>query len=165
MPRILACLLVSLAVTAAAAQPAHSAACQAEVDGIVKSTTTDLLTSVIKERPELAELSEEELVLQSGKTLLSAPSGDMKAYGWMMLLWYGGEDGRNMVAESGPTLETEEARAHLYYVMGLWQLRADDPETAAKGRDLLSQVRDTGKVTFAPDEMWTLFLEECELPG
>jgi len=156
--------VAALAVLTAISLPASAETCQAEVDAIVKTNTTDLLTSVINENPGLAELSEKELVLASGKTLLSAPTGDLKAHGWMMLLWYGGEEGRNLVAESGPTLETEEARAHLYYVMGLWQLRADDAETAAKGRDLLSQVRDTGKVTIAPDEMWTLVLEECELP-
>lgn len=151
-------------VSACLAAPALAAPCQTEVDGIVKTTTTDLLQQAIADHPELAELEEKELVLRSGQTLLSAPRGDFKAYGWMMLLWYGGEEGRNLVVESGPKLETEEARAHLYYVMGLWQLRADDAETAAEGRDLLSQVRDTGKVSFAPDEMWTLFLEECDLP-
>ncbi|ODA66290.1 hypothetical protein A7A08_02937 [Methyloligella halotolerans] len=163
MPRLLACLLVSFMI-AATARPALAGTCQAEVDQLVKSNTTDLLNSVIEEKPELADISEEQLVIQSGQILLGSPRGDLKAHGWMMLLWYGGEEGRNMVAESGPTLETEEARAHLYYVMGLWQLRADDPETAAKGRELLSQVRDTGKVTFAPDEMWTMLLEECDLP-
>ncbi|MFD0986036.1 hypothetical protein [Methyloligella solikamskensis] len=155
---------VVLGLAWAYAMPANAESCQAEVDAIVKSTTTDLLRQAIADKPELAELEEKELVLRSGQTLLTAPRGDIKAYGWMMLLWYGGPEGRNIVVESGPTLETEEARAHLYYVMALWQLRADDPETAAKGRDLLSQVRDTGKVTFAPDEMWTLFLEECSLP-
>lgn len=144
--------------------PAAAAMCRAEVDAIVKGATTDIMKKVVKDNPDIAALGGKELAIRSGKRLLSAPRGSFKAYGWMMLLWYGGKEGRALVAQSGPKLETEEARAYLYYVMGLWQLRANNAETATKGRTLLSQVRDTGKITFAPDEMWTLFLEGCELP-
>ena len=49
--------------------------------------------------------------------------------------------------------------------MGLFQLGSPKAETAAGGRNLLSQVKDTGKVTFVPDEMWALLLETCELPS
>jgi len=48
---------------------------------------------------------------------------------------------------------------------GLFQLGSPKAETAAGGRNLLSQVKDTGKVTFVPDEMWALFLDACVLPS
>jgi hypothetical protein len=144
---------------------AHAETCRNTVDGIVKTETTELLQTVVENDPALAEMGEETLVLEGGKKLLEAPRPDFKARGWMMLLWYGGKTGQDIVAQSAETLETEEDRAHLYLVMGMYQLRAKTAETASGGRDLLAQVKDTGKISFLPDEMWTLFLETCELPG
>jgi|GEM_PF-3672231 len=164
LPRSLArCLFIAaLCTVGPAAVQAQS--CRDTVDDIVRTETTELLQTVVKNDPALSEMDEETLVLQGGKTLLESPRPDFKARGWMMLLWYGGKPGQDVVAQSAETLETEEDRAHLFLVMGMYQLRAKSPETASGGRSLLSQVRATGKVSFLPDEMWTLFLESCELP-
>ncbi len=48
--------------------------------------------------------------------------------------------------------------------MGLFQLGSPKQETAAAGRTLLGQVKDTGKVTFVPEDMWELLIETCDLP-
>ena len=144
---------------------AHASTCRDVSDEIVKTATSELLQDVAKNDPQLAELDEKTLVLEGGKKLLEAPQPDFKARGWMMLLWYGGKTGQEIVAKSAEGLTTEEDRAHLYFVMGLFQLGSPKAETAAGGRNLLSQVKDTGKVTFVPDEMWALLLETCELPS
>ena len=164
-PRTLIRSLVFAALCIIGLATAKAEPCRKAVDEIVRTETTELLQTVVKNEPALSKMDEETLVLQGGKTLLESPRPDFKARGWMMLLWYGGKTGQDVVAQSAETLETEEDRAHLYLVMGMYQLRTKSPETAAGGRSLLSQVKDTGKVSFLPEEMWTLFLESCELPG
>jgi hypothetical protein len=149
---------------AAGATPALAESCRNAADAIVKTETTELLQQVVKNDPQLGQLDEATLVIEGGKTLLEAPQPDFKARGWLMLMWYGGQTGRDIVAQSSETLTTEADRAHLYFAMGLFQLSSKKPATAAEGRKLLSQVKDTGKVTFVPDEMWAIFLETCELP-
>jgi len=147
------------------AGPASAAPCRTVTDDVANTAATELLQQVVKNDPQLAELDEKTLLLEGGKKLIEAPQPDYKARGWMMLLWYGGKPGQEIVASSAEGLETEEDRAHLYFVMGLFQLGSPNAETAAAGRSLLSQVKDTGKVTFVPEELWTLFLQACELPG
>lgn len=159
------CCLFLAALSVTGLSPAQADPCREVVDAIVHTETTELLQTVVKNDPALEQLGEEELVLEGGKTLLKSDRPDFKARGWMMLLWYGGKTGQDLVAASSETLQTEKDRAHLYLVMGMYQLRAKSPETAAGGRSLLSQVKDTGEISFLPDEMWTLFLESCELPG
>jgi hypothetical protein len=149
---------------AASLTPALAESCRNAADAVVKTETSELLEEVVKNDPQLGELDGETLVIESGKTLLEAPQPDFKARGWMMLMWYGGKPGRDIVSKSSEKLTTEADRAHLYFVMGLYQLSSKKPETAAEGRKLLSQVKDTGKVTFVPDEMWAIFLKTCELP-
>lgn len=165
VPRSFTFYLFFAALFAGGLTAAQAETCRNTVDAIVKTETTELLRTVVERDPVLAEMDEETLVLEGGKILLKSPRPDFKARGWMMLLWYGGKEGQDIVANSAETLETEEDRAHLYLVMGMYQLRAQSPDTAAGARNLLAQVKDTGKVSFLPDEMWTLFLETCELPG
>ncbi|MEZ5875459.1 MAG: hypothetical protein R3D30_11735 [Hyphomicrobiales bacterium] len=157
------CLLTALLAISLTA--AHAEPCRKAADDVVQIATTELLQKVLEDDPALAEMDENALVLQAGKRLMESPRPDLKARGWMMLLWYGDKTEHDLVAKSAETLQTEEDRAHLYFVMGLYQLTASTADTAAGGRDLLAKVKDTGKVTFVPDEMWTMFLETCELPG
>jgi len=146
------------------AVPAHAETCRIAADNIVHTATTELLQEVVNNNPNLQQLDEQELVIEAGKKLIEAPRPDFKARGWMMLLWYGGKQGQEIVAKSAESLQTEEDRAHLYFVMGLFQLTSQQADTAAGGRTLLSQVKDTGKVTFVPNDMWTV-LETCQLPS
>jgi hypothetical protein len=156
---VLPALLLGLGCVSAQAE-----SCRVTANEMVNTATAELLQDVIKKDPELAKLDERTLVLEAGKKLITAERSDFKARGWMMLLWYGGKPGGEIVANSAETLETEEDRAHLYFVMGLFQLGSPKQETATAGRTLLGQVKDTGKVTFVPDDMWKLLIETCDLP-
>ena len=139
--------------------------CQDLANAIVKQATTDVLRDAVNDSPALQKLSDEELVLKAGKIFLGAERPDFKAYGYMMLLWYGGKTGRDLVTEIGPKLATEDDRAHYYFVLGLYQLQSKKPDVATTGRDYIRQMRDSGKVKFVNDDMWTALIEECRLPS
>ena len=83
---------------------AHASTCRDVSDEVVKTATSELLQDVAKNDPQLAELDEKTLVLEGGKKLLEAPQPDFKARGWMMLLWYGGKTGQEIVAKSAEGL-------------------------------------------------------------
>ena len=158
-------ILAGVAAAALSVVPAAAApACKDVANGIVQTATRDVLKDAVANSPALQNLSEKELVLTAGQQFLTAERADFKAYGYMMLLWYGGQEGRELVKNIGPKLDTEEDRAHYYFVLGLHQLRAAKSETAATGRDYIRQMRDSGKVTFVPDEMWRQLIDDCSLP-
>jgi hypothetical protein len=154
-------ICISLSASPAFAQDA----CCDVTNAIVQQATRDVLSEALKTNPALKTLSSEELAKVAGKTFLGADRPDFKAYGYMMLLWYGGKEGRDMVANASGTLATEEERAHLYFVMGLFQLRSSNPKTASTGRDYIRQMRDSGKVTFVNDAMWDQLIKGCRLPS
>ena len=144
---------------------AEQIACSDLANAIVENAAKDVLGEAVKSNPDLQKLSGHALAMAAGRQFLTAERPDFKAYGYMLLLWYGGEEGRDLVAKVGPELTTEEDRAHLYFVMGLAQLRAQNAKTAATGRDYIRQMRDSGKVTFVTDEMWDLLIDKCRLPS
>lgn len=153
-----------LAAAIAAASPARAAeTCSAVANAVVKQGVEDVLNKVIKDHPELTKMTQKELVRKAGHILLEAPRPDIQAYGYMMLLWYGDETDRKKVAQTVADLETEAQRAHFYFVMGLYQIRAEKPDVAAQGRDYIRQMRDSGHVTFVNDAMWAALIDECEL--
>ncbi|CFX47358.1 exported protein of unknown function [Candidatus Filomicrobium marinum] len=154
--------LFFMAVFMSSAQAAPT--CKAVANDIVIGTTRDILQQVVEENPSLKSLSESDLVKKAGKQFLTAERPDFQAHGYMMLLWFAGEEGRTLVKDIGPKLTTEEQRAHYYFVLGLHQIRADGATTAATGRDYIRQMRDSGKVSFVGDDMWTLLIETCTLP-
>ena len=162
--RFVGVLVGMVAVWASASQAAKAPACKDLANEIVHTATSDVLKDAVSKSPTLQKLSDEELVLAAGKTFLTAERPDFKAYGYMMLLWYGGQPGRDMVANIGPKLESEEDRAHYYFVLGLHQMRSAKQETAATGRDYIRQMRDSGKVGFVTDTMWDQLIEQCRLP-
>jgi hypothetical protein len=127
--------------------------------------TRDVLSDAVKTNPKLKDMDGNELASEAGKIFLTAERPNFKAYGYMMLLWYGGAEGRDLVTKVGSGLETEEDRAHFYFVLGLFQLRAKEAKVAATGRDYIRQMRDSGKVTFVPDAMWDQLISECRLPS
>jgi len=139
--------------------------CQDLANEIVKSATTGVLKDAVEAKPELKQLSDEELVLKAGRIFLAAERPDFKAYGYMMLLWFGGKTGRELVVNIAPKLNTEADRAHYYFVLGLYQLRSSEPEVAAKGRDYVRQMRDSGKVEFVEDGTWDDLITGCRLPS
>lgn len=157
-----AIFLFMIPVFMSAAQAAPT--CKAAANDIVTGTTRDILEKVVDENPDLKSLGESELVKVAGTKLLTAERADFQAYGYMMLLWFGGKEGRAQVTEVAPTLKTEEQRAHYYFVLGLHQIRADGAKTALTGRDYIRQMRDSGKVAFVGDDMWSLLIETCTLP-
>ena len=144
----------AFAILLASPALADEPACAALADTIVETATRDVLRDAVEANPELKELDGNELASGAGRIFLTADRPDFKAYGYMMLLWYGGKDGRDLVAQAGPELQTEEDRAHYYFVLGLFQLRSKDAATAATGRDYIRQMRDSGKVTFVSEAVW-----------
>jgi hypothetical protein len=156
--------LAMAAFFAASTAIADDTTCSALADSIVDTATRDVLTTAVKENPQLKKLEGNDLASAAGKLFLTAERPDFKAYGYMMLLWYGGKDGRDLVSEVGAQLQTEEDRAHFYFVLGLFQLRSTDAKIAATGRDYVRQMRDSGKVTFVNDAMWDQ-LAKCQLPS
>jgi hypothetical protein len=64
----------------------------------------------VEANPNLKKLEGNDLATTAGKLFLTAERPDFKAYGYMMLLWYGGKGGRALVAEAGSQLQTEEDR-------------------------------------------------------
>lgn len=149
------------------AQSAEAAAptCKDFANEIVQRATTGVLKDAVEENPELKKLTDEQLVLTAGPIFLKAERPDFKSYGYMMLLWYGGQKGRDLVAQMAPKLETEADRAHYYFVLGMHQIRSNKPDIAATGRDYIRQMRDSGKVEFVNDAMWTGLIDECRLPS
>lgn len=131
--------------------------------GVVKDAVEDILKQVLNDHPNLKDLSQEELVATAGDKLLAAERPDFKAYGYMMLLWYGDEAARQTVADSAATLQTPEERAHFYFVMGLGKIRSDNPEVASQGRDYIRQMRDSGHVTFVNDALWDQLITDCQI--
>lgn len=159
-----AALALTFILSSASASLAQDA-CRNVTDAIVQQTTRDVLSDALKSNPDLKKLSSEQLAKVAGKTFLTADRPDFKAYGYMMLLWYGGKEGRDMVANASEKLDTEEERAHLFFVMGMFQLRSPNPKSASAGRNLIRQLRDTGKVTFVNDAMWDQLIKDCRLPS
>lgn len=148
--------------------PAHAQeaqTCQAVANEIVKSATASVLKDAVDQIPELQTLSDEALVLKAGPIFLRAERPDFKAYGYMMLLWYGGETGRALVVDIAPKLTTEADRAHYYFVLGLYKLRSQTPDVAATGRDYIRQMRDSGKIDFVNDAMWDALIKDCRMPS
>ncbi len=139
--------------------------CSDVTNAIVQQATRDVLSDALKTNPALKKLSSEQLAKVAGEKFLSADRPDFKAYGFMMLLWYGGKEGRDLVANASEKLATEEERAHLFFVMGMFQLRSPNPKSASAGRNLIRQIRDSGKVTFVNDAMWDQLIKECRLPS
>lgn len=155
-------LVIGLTFTSPAL--AQQMTCRDLADVIVQQATTDVLADAVKKNPSLKELDEGELAKVAGKTFLGAERPDFKAYGFMMLLWYGGDEGRSIAAQGAADLQTEEERAHFFFVQGLFQLRSPKAGSAAQGRDVVRQVRDSGKVTFVEDAMWDQLINQCQLP-
>jgi hypothetical protein len=160
-----AAFALTVILSSASAALAQDNTCRDVTDAIVQQTTRDVLSDALKSNPDLKKLSSEQLAKVGGKTFLAADRPDFKAYGFMMLLWYGGKEGRDMVANASEKLTTEEDRAHLFFVMGMFQLRSPNPKSASAGRNLIRQIRDSGKVTFAPDAMWDQLIKDCRLPS
>ncbi|MGE3987454.1 hypothetical protein [Pseudorhodoplanes sp.] len=158
---------LALLILVASASPAvaQNPTCRDLVDGIVRQATSDVLSDAAKARPSMKELGSEQLARLAGKQFLGADRADFKAYGYMMLLWYGGKEGRDIAASHSASLSTEEDRAHFYFVLGLFQLRSANIKTANTGRDYIRQVRASGKVTFVKDEMWNELETGCRLPS
>jgi hypothetical protein len=158
----IAAIFLAAAVTASA--PVRAAeTCSTVANTVVKQAVEDVLNKVIKDHPDLTKLTQKELVKKAGTILLQAPKPDIQAYGYMMLLWYGDQGDRDQVAQTAAKLETEAQRAHFYFVMGLYQIRAEKPDVAKQGRDYIRQMRDSGHVTFVNDAMWTSLIDECQL--
>lgn len=154
---------ISLAVALAASSAVRAAeSCGTVANSVVKQAVEDVLNSVIKDHPDLKKLTQQELVKKAGNILLEAPKPDIQAYGFMMLLWYGDKEDRDKVAKTAANLETEEQRAHFYFVMGLYQIRSKTSDVAAQGRDYIRQMRDSGHVTFVNDAMWSALIDECQ---
>lgn len=143
--------------------PARAETCQALANFVVKDAVEDILKQVLSDHPNLKDLSQEELVATAGDKLLAAERPDFKAYGYMMLLWYGDEAARQTVADSAAALQTPEERAHFYFVMGLGKIRSDNPEVASQGRDYIRQMRDSGHVTFVNDALWDQLITDCHI--
>lgn len=158
-----AALMCGALLAPAAAEEAPT--CKDLTNEIVKSATTGVLKDAVEAKPELRQLTDEELVLKAGRIFLAAERPDFKAYGYMMLLWYGGKTGRELVVNIAPKLDTEADRAHYYFVLGMYQLRSTDPEVAAKGRDYVRQMRDSGKVQFVENGTWDDLITGCRLPS
>lgn len=139
--------------------------CRELADSLARQATREVLADAVEADPSLKHLSEEELAKKAGRIFLSAERPDFKAYGFIMLLWFGGEEGRGIAAQGAADLETEDDRAHFYFVQGMYQLRASSSELASTGRDYIRQIRDTGKVTFVSDDMWDQLINRCRLPS
>lgn len=161
---IIAAVASILAASSAGAQETD-VPCRDLADSLARQATREVLADAIEANPSLKQLSGEELAKNAGRIFLSAERPDFKAYCFIMLLWFGGEEGRGIAAEGAAALETEDDRAHFYFVQGMYQLRASDSELANTGREYIRQVRDTGKVTFVADHMWDQLINQCRLPS
>lgn len=76
-------------------------------DTIARQATQEVLQDAIEADPSLKDLSEEELAKKAGRIFPSAERPDFKVYGFIMLLWFGGEEGRSIAAKGAVELATE----------------------------------------------------------
>jgi len=164
MLRILAVAAIAAFAVSTQYAPAYAAdSCATVANSVVKDAVEDVLGKAVKDNPELKKLSQKELVKRSGNVLLTAERPGIQAYGFMMLMWYGDQADRDKVAKTAAALQTEQQRAHFYFVLGLNQIRSKTPKVAAEGRDYIRQIRDTGHVTFVNDAMWKSLIDDCQL--
>lgn len=163
--KLMIAVVASILAASSAGAQETSVSCRDLADSLARQATREVLADAIEANPSLKELSEEELAKKAGRIFLSADRPDFKAYGFIMLLWFGGEEGRSIAAQGAAELETEDDRAHFYFVQGMYQLRASDLKLANTGRDYIRQMRDTGKVTFVSDAMWDQLINQCRLPS
>ncbi|MGD9868773.1 MAG: hypothetical protein AB7U38_12310 [Hyphomicrobiales bacterium] len=158
-----ACLFTFLVIGAAG--PLRAQTCQQYVNTAVKDNVESVLNAVLKDRPDLRDLTQEQLVKTAGEQLITADDAKLRVHGYMMLMWYGDEESRKKLAEHAAALETEAGRANFYFVMGMNLLRSKKPDASTQGRDYIRQMRETGHVTSVNDVMWDNLIEGCTLPN
>jgi len=161
----------AIAVTSAlflvpmALMPAIAAdtSCRAVADRMVKAAVEDALQDVMKADASLKKLDRRTLIEVAGKQLIAAKRADLKAHGYMTLLWYGDAAAQQMVAEAAAALQTQKERAHFYFVMGLYQIGSKTPKLAQEGRDTIKQVHSSNLVTFVNEATWRLLITDCQM--
>ncbi len=162
-----ATIVVTLALFLAgiAPTPAITAdtSCRAVADRMVKAAVEDALQEVMKADDSLKRLDRRTLIEVAGKQLMAAKRADLKAHGYMTLLWYGDAAARQMVAEAAAALQTQRERAHFYFVMGLYQIGSKTLKLAQEGRDTIKQVHSSNLVTFVNEATWRLLKTDCQM--
>lgn len=156
-------LALFLAPTDQGAANAADTSCRTVADQMVKTAVENILRDVVKADASLKKLDQKTLVKVAGNKLMTAERADHKAYGYMTLLWYGDAAARQKVAEAAAALQTQEERAHFYFVMGLYQIGSKTPKRAKEGRGTIKQIHNTGHVTFVNDAIWRLLKTDCQI--
>lgn len=163
MFRNVICAAVIVIASAGVLRPAAAATCKEFADSVVRHAVQDVLNTAKADNAELEKLSQQELVNVAGQKLMDAPKPDIRAYGYMMLLWYGEGEARRKVVEASARLKSIEGRAHYHFVMALLELGSQSSQVAQRGRDHLRQIRESGHVAFVNDEMWDQLVTGCEI--
>ena len=159
---VISAAVISMAV-AGGSHVAAAATCKDFADSVVRHAVQDVLDKVKSDNAELQKLSEQELVNLAGAKLIEAPKPDIRAYGYMMLLWYGEGEARQKVAQAAARQQSMEHQAHYHFVMALLEVGSSSAQVAQRGRDHLREIRESGYVTFVNDEMWDQLIEECQI--
>lgn len=160
--RVISAAVIAMAV-AGGSRVASAATCKEFADSVVRQAVQDVLNKVKTDNAELQKLSQQELVNLAGTKLIEAPKPDIRAYGYMMLLWYGEGEARQKVVQSGAKLQSMEDQAHYHFVMALLEIGSQSPQVAQRGRDHLREIRESGYVTFVNDEMWDQLTDKCRI--
>lgn len=163
MFRSVICLAALLFALAAAPRSAMAVTCEAFANGVVREAVEDVLDKLKDSDPGLKKLGQQELINLAGAKLVEADKPDIKAYGYMMLLWYGEGEARRKIAETGAKLEGMKDRAHYHFVLALMEISSKSPQIASRGRGNLRELRESGHVAFVDDAMWDRLVEDCEI--
>ncbi len=156
-------LLVAMVSGVLTIQPAAAETCRTVAHRAVSEAVEGILADVLKSNPELKAMDRQALLKTAADKLMTADRPDFKAYGYMIRLFYDGDEAaRKQVAEAAAALKTEAERAHLFFVLGLNLIRAKTQKAALQGRDFLKQIRASGHVNFVSDGLWEE-LESCEI--
>jgi hypothetical protein len=160
--RVISAAIIAMAV-AGGSQAAAAATCKEFADSVVRHAVQDVLDKVKADNAELQKLSEQELVNLAGLKLIEASKPDIRAYGYMMLLWYGEGEARQKVVQASVNLQSMVDKAHYHFVMALLEIGSGSPQVAQRGRDHLREIRGSGYVTFVNDEMWDQLIDKCRI--
>lgn len=157
-----AIMVVSMAATSVQAQKVYS--CKDYTNAIVKNSVEDILRPVVQKNPGLKKLSQKALVHKAGQMLMTAPNPSFKSYGFMMLLWYGGKEGRGLAAKGAPHFKTPADKAYLNLALGLFGMSSNSRAKAQSGRKMVAAMRKTGLIKTLTPEMWAQLTTKCQLP-
>lgn len=165
MPR-LAVFISGIVLAAAAITPAASAdiTCKDYVTRWVHKEAEQAVRDVAKDNPSLKEMGQAEAVETAGETMMRMEQPQDKARGYLTLLFFGGDKGREIVLQQQNALDSEVERSHYNLALAVYQLRSDDPEMVREMRSYLGQIRDTEHVNFVHQYFWKHLIEECTPP-